>query len=415
MYALVDCNNFYGSCESAFAPHLKNKPLVVLSNNDGCIISRSKEAKALGIPMGAPFYEWKAFCKNHAVTIFSSNYELYGDMSQRVMSVLKEYCSQLEIYSIDEAFLLLDDSPTLLTELMQLRNAIFMQTGIPTSIGVGATKTLAKLANQIAKDRQENVFYLDTKIQTALLQTIPVEKIWGIGQRLAAHLQKLNLRTVYQLLCADSKLLRLQFNVTLEKTVQELQGIPCLQLEIPKDKKQIMASRSFGKLVTSIEDLEEAVSTYSTRAAIKLRKQQCVASAIYVYVQTNTFRKNHPQYGNGITFTFPIATADTRHFIRAAKLCLRRIYKKGYQYHKAGIALLDIGPQQERQYDLFTEVIDQKSERVMATLDAINATMGKNTLHFAANGIKKPWAIQSNYRSPRYTTRWAELVCAYCK
>ncbi len=413
MYALVDCNNFYGSCESAFAPHLKDKPLIVLSNNDGCIISRSREAKALGIPMGAPYHEWKAFCKAHNVTIFSSNYELYGDMSQRIMTLLKDYHPNMEIYSIDEAFLQVENHITI-AELAQLHDRILMQTGLPTSIGLGRTKTLAKLANQIAKEQQLKVFYLNDENKQMCLQQCTVRKIWGIGSRLAERLQALQIHTAAQLAAIDSKQLRLQFNVTLEKTVQELQGIACIGLEIPKNKKQIIASRSFGKLVTRLEDLEEAVSTYSTRAALKLRKQHCVASAMYVYVQTNAFRKNHPQYGNGVTFTFPAPTADTRYFIRAAKLCLRRIYKKGYQYHKAGVMLLDIAPQEQRQYDFFMEVIDQKSERVMATLDAVNAALGKNTLSFAASGIKKTWAIQSNHRSPRYTTRWNELVRAYC-
>ena len=414
MYALVDCNNFYCSCESNFAPHLNDKPLVVLSNNDGCIISRSRAAKALNIPMGAPYYQWKKFFEMHGVTIFSSNYELYGDMSQRVMVILKDAYPNMEIYSIDEAFLQLPTN-TSLDALVQLRDSIFQQTGIPTSIGVGSTKTLAKLANQLAKQQQEKVVWITEQNQETYLRTFPIEKIWGIGRRLAERLQHLNIYTAWQLRTTDSKLLRLQFNVTLEKTVQELQGKPCLGLEIPKDKKQIIASRSFGKLVTRLEELEEAVSTYSTRAAVKLRKQHSVASAIYVYIQTNTFRQNHPQYGNGVTYTFPAPTADTRCFIRAAKLCLRRIYKKEYQYHKAGIMLLDIAPEGQRQYDLFMPVIDPKSERVMALLDAVNTTLGKNTLSFAASGIKKPWAIQSNHRSPRYTTRWKELVRVQCK
>ncbi|RDI42093.1 Y-family DNA polymerase [Aquicella lusitana] len=414
MFALVDCNNFYVSCERAFNPRLEKKPVIILSNNDGCIISRSNEAKKLGIPMGAPFYQWKLFCNRHQVHVFSSNYELYGDMSRRVMALLGEFNQEMEIYSIDEAFLWLQKNMTL-QEMLFLRHKIKTCTGIPISIGVGQTKTLAKAANQIAKTCSDSdIFFIYPAQQNIHLATLPVERIWGIGHNLAKELKKLNIDTAKHLCDADLAMLRLNFSVSLEKTVRELKGEPCLRLEKHQPRKRIISSRSFGKAVTDLVELEEAISHYTNIAAEKLRKQQSVASAIYVFIQTNAFSNKQAQYGNGVMFSLPTPTADTRYLVSIAKKCLRHIYKKGYRYHKTGVMLLDIHQHKIRQFDMFMEVIDQKGERVMQAMDTINAAMGKNTVFLAAEGIKREWVIKCDKRSPRYTTRWQELPRVYC-
>ena len=410
MIALIDCNNFYVSCERAFNPRLENKPVVVLSNNDGCIISRSNEAKKLGIPMGAPYFKWEKFCMQHRVHVLSSNYELYGDMSQRVMEILKNFGMETEIYSIDEAFLRFTIDINYL-ELVTLRKQVKQQTGIPISIGIAKTKTLAKMANQLAKNNSpEGVFLLiEPKKYQSYFATFPVEKIWGIGHRLAEKLKQLGLDTAEKLCRADTKMIRHYFNVTLEKTVQELQGFPCLDLEHTVARKQIISSRSFSKLLTELCDLEEAVSHYTQIAACKLRKQHGAASAISVFLQTNIFREKKPQYGNGLTFPFPTPIADTGYLIHIAKQCLKQIYRRGYQYHKAGVMLIDIIPQAVKQYDLLFDVIDSKSDQLMSAVDHINKEMGRNTIFFAAEGIKREWSIKCEKRSPRYTTRWKEL------
>jgi DNA polymerase V len=407
LYALLDCNNFYASCERTFNPRLENKPIVVLSNNDGCIISRSNEAKKLKIPMGAPYFEWKSFCEKHGVHVFSSNYELYGDMSQRVMTLIKEFNEDTEIYSIDEAFLLLPSSIQF-SELVNLRKNIFKSTGIPISIGISQTKTLAKMANQIAKQSSAGVFFLkETNLEA--FRNFPVEKIWGVGKRISAKLNNLKIDTAEKLRDADPKMIRMHFNVTLEKTVNELNGIPCLELETLQPRKQIISSRSFGKLITTLTDLEEAISYYMHSAALKLRKQKSTASAVGVFIQTNRFNSNHSQYGNSITFPLPYPTADTRYLISAAKKCLHTIYKEKYQYHKAGVMLLDLSSNEVNQLDLLQNVIDEKSKNIMRMLDTINLNMGKNCLFLAAQGIQRSWLLKFKRRSPRYTTRWDEI------
>lgn len=413
LFALIDCNNFYVSCERVFNPKLENKPVVILSNNDGCIISRSNEAKKLKIPMGAPFYQWEPFCKKHQVFVFSSNYELYGDMSARVMTLLREFNDQIEIYSIDEAFLLFNKKISF-SELVQLRNKIKTCTGIPISIGIGQTKTLAKIANRIAKDSIEPGVYILNHTELAFLD-FAAEKIWGIGHKTAEKLLCLNITTANQLKNADPKMIRLQFNVNVEKTIQELNGISCIGLEINQPRKQIISSRSFGKIVTELSDIEEAISHYITIAANKLRKQNSMASALYVFLQTNMFQNKQPQYKNGASFAFPTPTSDTRYLIHIAKKCLQQIYRRNYQYHKAGVILLDITPFQIKQYNLFSADDHLKENQVMKLMDHINNHFGKNSIFIAAEGIKREWFIRSDRRSHRYTTCWNELSNVLCK
>lgn len=417
MYALVDCNNFYVSCERVFKPHLEEKPAVVLSNNDGCVIARSAEAKKLQIPMGAPYYQWKQFFRDNQVNVFSSNYELYGDFSQRVMEALREFCDNVEVYSIDEAFLLFENmnNQSLIKHANDIRNEIRKWTGIPTSIGIGPTKTLAKIANKVAKTHAASpVFALLTiEQQEMILRDFPIEDIWGIGSRLAQRLKELNIHTALQLRDADAKELRMHFSVVMEKTIQELRGLSCIPLEMIQPRKQIITSRSFGKLVTKLEELEEAVSYYTANACQKLRSQQSLAKAIQVFIHTNIFRKNQPQYGNSIIVPFTMATADSAHIISCAKLGLNKIYRSGYQYNKAGIILVDIIPAVLQQQDMLAQ-FSPKRELLMKVMDSINKEFGRRTLFYCAEGIEQTWKISCSMRSPRYTTNWQELAKVYC-
>jgi DNA polymerase V len=407
IFALVDCNNFYVSCERAFNPALEGKPVIVLSNNDGCIISRSNEAKRLDIPMGAPFFQWEKLCKRNQVQVFSSNYELYGDMSRRVMALLSQNCPNQEIYSIDEAFLLLDGffEKNLNQYAINLCKEIKTCTGIPISIGLGATKTLAKIANYIAKTQTSaGIFHLNTS-NKQILDHIPVAKIWGIGCQSALHLNKLRFFTAGDLLAANPKKLRTQFNVTMEKIIYELRGVSCLSLESIQPIKQIIFSRSFAKPVVCVVPIEEAVSHYAAMASVKLRRQKCLASGISVFLQS----KKDLSCENSGFFHFPNPTADTGYIMRIAKKCIQRLYKAGYNYHKAGLILVDLVPHSIRQFDWLAPDTT-KSERLMKTIDAINTQHGKNTIFYGAEGIKRPWQIKNARRSPRYTTQWHELL-----
>lgn len=419
MYALVDCNNFYASCERVFQPRLEGRPIVVLSNNDGCVIARSNEAKALGIPMGAPYFEWRKICEKNNVKVFSSNYELYGDMSERVMSTLGSLCPDIEIYSIDEAFLLFDGfqwKNDLTQFALQIKKTVQQWTGIPVSIGFAQTKTLAKIANKIAKkETKTGVFDLsDEALQEKILSTYPTEDIWGIASRSAIKLAKLNIHTALELRNADPKWLRKHFSVVMERMVLELRGTPCMPLESVQPKKQIMSSRSFGKLVTNLADLEEAISSYTARACIKLRNQKSYAQGIYVFIHTSIFRENEPQYANSFCYYFPEACDDTGYMIHVAKQCLRKLYREGYRYHKAGVMLLDLLPNYVKQLSLFNPE-DVRKQKLIKTVDKINQLLGNNTIFYCSEGIKKTWQIKRAYKSPCYTTRLKELLRVNCR
>lgn len=413
IFALVDCNNFYVSCERAFNPRLENKPIVVLSNNDGCIISRSNEAKKLGIPMGAPLFKWKKFCMDNRVIVLSSNYELYGDMSHRVMRLLQEFYPETEIYSIDEAFLKLDgfNRENLFSDALEMRQKIKACTGIPVSIGYAQTKTLAKVANHIAKTQtQKGVFeLLDRQLQSEILADFPLEKVWGIGKALAPRLNKLNIHTPKELRDTDPKKIRHYFNVVMEKMVQELRGFSCIPTETIQPRKQIISSRSFGNPVTELQALEEAVSNFAATASLKLREQKSVAQGLSVFIRTSRFNESEPYYSNNITLSFPIPTADTSEIIAMARNGVRHLFKPGYRYKKAGIMLLDLAPQSTMQLDFFNQ--EKPTRRLlMQTVDRINKTFGKNTVFHAAQGIRRNWQMKSDRRSPRYTTRWNEML-----
>lgn len=425
VYALVDCNNFYVSAERVFNPKLEDRPVVVLSNNDGCAVARSAEAKALGIQMGEPWFQLKPLVKRHGLIGLSSNYTLYGDMSARVMQVLRTFTPDVEVYSIDESFLRLERMrqlwPCLSVMGQAIRTQVRQWTGIPVCVGIGPTKTLAKLANHIAKKNAQfnGVFDMTTYPErelASLLSAIDVSEVWGVGRRIAAKLDAMNIRSVEDLRWAPAKGIRLHFSVVLERTVAELQGISCLALEdVAPPKKQIVSSKSFGRMVMTYDELGEALSTYVSRAAEKLRVQKSVAGALQVFVMTNVFRETDPQYSNGMVIPLPNPTNDTLKLVAAALYGLKRIYKPGYAYKKCGVMLMDLSPQHQRQASLFSQVDDiaRHSDTLMSVLDSINARYGRDTLIVAAAGTHRGWAARAENKTPYYTTRWTELPKAW--
>jgi DNA polymerase V len=413
--ALVDCNNFYASCERVFQPELRGKPVVVLSNNDGCVIARSNEAKALGIAMGEAWHICKKRVDTHGVVVRSSNYTLYGDMSARVMQVVAGFTPDLEIYSIDEAFLALGGFGNRLeSHARELRRAVLQWTGIPVSVGIAPTKTLAKLANRRAKKdaRSGGVFVLaDEAAIDAELTALELTDLWGVARRLATRLTAIGITTPLALKQADPRFIRERFNVVLERLVLELRGVPCISLEeAPPDRKSIMASRSFGRTVETRAELEEAVATYTSRAAEKLRKQGLAANRITVFAHTNPFKAEEPQYTAQQPVTLPIATADTGTLIAAARRGLGAIYRPGYRYKKAGIMLLDLVPAATVQGALFDRPDTAQSQARMRAVDALNRRYGRDTISFAAAGRRRAWKLRSAFLSKRYTTDWDELL-----
>ena len=421
MFALVDCNNFYVSCERVFDPRLEGKPVVVLSNNDGCAVARSNEVKALGVKMGAPWFQMRELAKQHGIVALSSNYALYGDMSNRVMQILRDFSPLVEVYSIDESFLRVDGLLPLWDSYVALGQAIRQRvkqwTGLPVCVGVGPTKTLAKLANHLAKKRNEfdGVCDLDALSETqqrTYFSSLEVGEVWGVGRRIADRLAGLGIHTVAQLRQAEPKVMRQHFGVVMERTVSELQGISCLHLEeVSPPRKLIISSRSFGQMVTTLQELREAVSTYAARAAEKLRADKSLCCAVQVFIQTNHFRQQDKQYSNGIVIPLSEATSDTRRLTAAALFGLKRLYRPGYLYKKAGVMLMELQPETVRQASLFNAQ-DERSDRLMQLMDRLNNEYGRNTLYVASSGIQQRWSTQCEMRTPRYTTCWDELPCA---
>ena len=418
IFALVDCNNFYASCERVFNPSLLGKPIVVLSNNDGCVIARSNEAKELGIPMGAPYYQHKSFIQKNNVKVFSSNYQFYGDMSQRVMKSLSMMLpnQDVEVYSIDEAFLRLDGfvMRDLFDWALGVRNNVLQWTGIPTSIGIAPTKTLSKIANHVAKKQTQNgVFDLrDTDLQEYIMADLPVEELWGISRRWGKKLRSIGISTALQLKNTDPKFIQKKLSVVVERMVYELQGLSCLDLEKQVAKKSIMSSKSFGTLLKELEPIEQALSTYTVRACEKLRQQGSKAKGLHIFLQTNPFRVDQHQYRNSLKFEFDLPTSDTAIIIRVAKTLLRQIYKYGYYYHKCGIMLFNLVSEEYQQGHFFTSQ-DSSRDSLMRSIDIINKSMGRETIFYAAQGVKQDWKMRRNNLSPRYTTNWEELAKVY--
>ena len=416
VFALVDCNNFYASCEKLFRPDLKDTPVVVLSNNDGCVVARSREAKLLGIKMGVPVFQIKAEMQRHGILAFSSNYALYADLSSRVMRTLEEMAPRVEVYSIDEAFLDLTgiESALSLVEFgQQVRERIGHWIGITVCVGIAPTKTLAKLANHAAKKypaTQGVVDLTNPDRQRRLLALVPVDDVWGVGKRLSKRLNALGITTALDLANASPRAIRDQFSVVLERTVRELNGESCIELEeIPPTKKQIVCSRSFGEKVTQFELLREAVCEYATRATEKLRKEQQQAKVMTVFIRTSPFKDNEPQYSNSASGELLIPSCDTRDFIELANHLLKRIWKDGFRYAKAGVMLSDFYDPGMFQPGLFDDVSTRSnSQQLMSVLDTINQS-GAGKVFFAGQGTKKDWSMKREHLSPAYTTRWDQL------
>ncbi len=415
IYALVDCNSFYASCERVFRPDLKGKPIAVLSNNDGCIVARSPELKKLNVPMGAPAFKYEEKIVKAGGVIFSSNYELYADLSNRVMTVLELFTPELEIYSIDEAFLLLTGFKDRdLTELgNEIRNTVNKWTGIPVSVGIGATKTQAKIANHIAKRyaKFKNVFslYRHPNIDT-VLDYVAVDDIWGIGRQYSRFLIQNGIKTAKQLRDTDLQWIKKYMTVMGARTVLELKGIDCLELDmVESPKKGIVSSRSFGKPVESLIDLEEAVSTYMTRACEKLRNQGSIASYISVFLGTNRF-KPEAQYSNSLTTQLKEPTAYTPTMIETAVKLLKVIYRSNFYYKKAGVMLTGIVNQYNVPPDAFEPAyVDDRTKKVMDTIDSLNNVLGRDTLYYASNGCKQEWHMRREKLSPKYSTNWKDI------
>ncbi|MBN1902493.1 Y-family DNA polymerase, partial [Candidatus Sumerlaeota bacterium] len=360
IFALVDCNNFYASCERVFNPRFEGKPVVVLSNNDGCVIARSEEAKAIGVKMGQPAFQSEGLFKKHGVLVFSSNYSLYGDMSDRVMETLEQFTSDIEVYSIDEAFLALpyDASEEITNHARDIRQTVKKWTGIPVSIGIGSTKTLAKIASKIGKKNPslKGVFNIaEHERMDEILGKFPVGDIWGVGPRYEAFLKKHGINTALQLKNSSDAWVKKHMSVMGLRTVMELRGVPCFSLEeMPVPKKGIMSSRSFGRPVESLDELKEALASYTACAAEKLRSQNSAASILHVFLMTNRFKKNEPQYYSSSTTVLPIPSSYTPEMIRFAQEQLEKIYKSGYRYKKIGVFLAEIVSQDRIQLNLLS-------------------------------------------------------------
>ena len=421
--ALVDCNNFYVSCERLFRPDLWDKPVVVLSNNDGCIVARSQEVKDLGIKMATPVYQVENLIRQHHIQLFSSNYALYADISSRVMSFLSEFSPNIEVYSIDESFLdltgICQTNPVVYGQ--QIRKTIVRATGIPVCVGMGPTKTLAKLANFAAKKWKKTEGVLDLScpdLREKLMRIVPVNEVWGIGSRIAKKLDQLGIVTVWDLCCQPPDKMHAQFNVVVARTVMELNGISGLSLdEVTPAKQQIVCSRSFRKRLTKLNDLAEALSEFCTRAAEKLRSQQSVAGSVAVFIRTNPFNPNESQYQRSASLTLTYATQDTRRIVSLAKRLLKQIFRQGYRYQKCGVQLGHIQPESTPgQIDLFEFVAEAQpgyENVLMKTVDQINRRF-PNGVSMASSGVEKRWQYRTERLSYRYTTRWDELVRVKC-
>lgn len=426
--ALVDGNNFYVSCERVFQPKLMGRPVIVLSNNDGCAVARSQEAKDLGIKMGQPLFQISKEVMRQGVVALSSNYALYADMSNRMMRLMGQMTPAQEIYSIDESFLDLSYLPyeRAIAESVRMQKQVLQWVGIPTCVGIGPTKTLAKLANHVAKKQLlpglQGVFSWESFLRypegegmvDKLLSKIPVSEVWGVGRRLTPQLEAMGIRTALGLKRANRASMAKQFSVVLARTIDELNGQPCLGLdEFLPDKKTIMTSRSFAQTVSDYDGLASAVTGFAAKSAEKLRHQGGIANSVYVFVQTNRFAQE-PQYNPGMTVPLSVATDDTLRITRAALYGLRRIFKSGFNYKKAGVMLSGLERRGVRQLDMFSRFDEAKSARLMAALDGVNARFGSNTLRLAntTGQMGDKSSMRRERKSPNYTTRWSDLPVA---
>ena len=415
MFGLIDCNNFYASCQRVFEPHLIGKPVVILSNNDGCVIARSNEAKALGIPMGAPAFEYKKLFEDNNVHVYSSNYALYGDMSSRVMNILTTFSPEIEVYSIDEAFLKLKGFNYFDLEQYgkTIQRTVTKGTGIPISVGFAPTKALAKVANKIAKkfpERTKSVYIIDTEEKRIkALKWTKIEDVWGIGRKHAKRLQAKNIINAYQFTQLSDDWVRKEMSVVGLRLKHELQGIPTLNMDTPKNKKMIATTRSFEKMYTKIEDISERVSTFTASCSEKLRKQESHCNMIMVFVHTNYFRKDQPQYSRNIIIKTDFPTNSTIELNHYAQIGLKAIFREGYHYKKAGVIVMGLTPNNETQLSLFN-TSNPKHQPLMSVIDKMNRSYGKNKVKFATQSLGRQWKMKQEKLSPCYTTRLEQII-----
>jgi DNA polymerase V len=414
MIAHVDVNNFYVSCERVFAPEYRLRPAVVLSNNDGCVIARSNEAKALGITMGAPYFKIDYLIEKENLKIFSSNYSLYGDMSSRVMEALEMFSPRTEVYSIDEAFLELEfdgDYDSLTAEGYKIRESIRKWIGLPVSIGIAPNKTLAKIANRLAKKDGLGVFEMaDEGIQNEVLDQLPVSEIWGVGRESTAKLKKLGITTALHLKWFDRRHARKLLTVTGARTVEELRGKACLPIELcPPDKKSITCSRSFGGTVGRVDVLQEALDFYLNRAGENLRRRSLVANAVTVFTSTNRFAKT-PQYRNSVTLSLASPTNSTRELRDWTRRALQEIFRDGYLYKNVGVILQGLHTESKETIRLYNEDNYLRDKRLMAAMDRINKKLGRDTVRLGVERDRGQWEMRREFMSPRYTTQFDEVL-----
>ena len=400
--ALVDCNSFYVSCERLFNPRIRKKPVVVLSNNDGCIISRSNEAKALGIKMGEPYFKARDIILKNKVEVFSSNYSLYGDLSRRVMRTLKRFNSDIEVYSIDEAFMDLSNYTDTEVESVgrEIRQTVLKWTGIPTSIGIAKTKTLSKVANHIAKKKQSGVTSLiGIENLDPILEKVEINDVWGVGRQLTKFYQKNGIYNAKQLKNKSNTWIKKSSNVLSSRTAMELRGVPCIDIETTQTKrKSCVVSRSFGKRIETFQELKEAVANYCLNASEKIRSESLVAKAITVFVRTSPFQRNFGYYSNSKTVDFPIATNNSIETVKTAVASLESIFKNGYRYQKAGVMLTGLSNADGKK-NLFSSEKDEKINSLMRSMDNTNYRYGRATLSLASAGVHKKWNMRRQYSS----------------
>lgn len=419
VFALIDCNSFYASCERVFRPDLAKTPIVVLSNNDGCVIARSYDAKPF-VNMGAPYFQIKDALRRNSVQVFSSNYALYGDMSERVMTIIESMVPAVEVYSIDEAFADLTGIPGDLTSFGRtIRAAVHKRTGIPVGVGIAPTKTLAKLANHTAKRLQAHtggvVDICDQVKRDWVLRNTDVSEVWGVGRRMKVHLEGLGIKTAMDLAKADPWMLRQKFSVVIEKTARELAGTSCLELsEADPPKQEICSSRMFGKRLTTIEPIKEAVATYVHRAAEKLRAQNSLCKKIRVSIRTGMFNPEEAKYANGALVELPYPTNDVRLLTKAATEAVNRLFRPGFKYSKAEILLMDLRQPGEFTDDLFAQSQPQAAEKVMGVLDEINQRWGRGTLRTGSVPVSPDWGMRREMMSQSFTTRLDQLWTVRC-
>jgi len=416
MYALVDCNNFYCSCERAFNPKLENRPVIVLSNNDGCAISRSEEAKALGIAMASPAFMMEDLLKKNNVAVFSSNYTLYGDMSDRVMKTIGSFVPRMEIYSIDEAFLDLNDmeSVDLVQLAIKIRSTVKQNTGIPVSIGIAPTKTLAKMANRYAKKKRKDagVFWAaNDDLIKEMLEHTEVGEIWGIGHQYALFLKRHGIHTALQLSETPEEWVRVNLSVVGQRLLNELKGISAIQWEFEAPtKKNITTSRSFGKLLSDAHTIKEAIANHAATCALKLRQQKSCCKTLQVFIHTNPHKTDEVQYSRSINVQLETATNNTSEIIKHACKGFDIIFKEGYRYMKCGIIVDQLVPEDQIQHSMFDNADRVKNKTVINALDGINKSLGKELVRFAVQGYEKKYRLKTDYLSPSYTTNINQII-----